>query len=947
MKFISFLFLIVLSNLVSAVVDDNYKNQMQSWQKHLKLVNHSNYKNLPWRNIGPVVQGGRAVAVRNSRQDDNILYIAYASGGIWKSINKGLTFEPITDKLPNQIIGGFDVDPNNDQILWIGTGENNSSRSSYAGMGVYKSSDAGKTWEHMGLGNTSRIGDVIVDPNNSNRIYVAALGPLYSKGGDRGVFVSENGGKTWKKTLKGDKVTGFVDLSLASNGDLYASAWQRERKAWDFIESGSGSKIYKSNNHGKDWQVLNNGLPSGKHVGRMGVDVAQSDSNIVYVVVDNQELLPESQWDMGDTAINAKRLKTMSTEELLLQDEKNLEEFLRNNNFPPKTTAETILTKLKDGSMKPQDLVKSLKDANSNLFNTDIKGLEVYRSDDAGESFYKTHDLPLSNVVYTYGYYFGKIHVDPNDADTIYTMGVPLIKSIDGGKSWFSIHDSSVHVDYHEVWINPNNSSHIIASNDGGADESFDGGKNWRKLDYQPVGQFYTVNVDMQEPYNVYGGLQDNGTLKGSSKTNWKDGPSWKRLFGGDGMYVSVDDDTTYVGFQFGNYFRIVDGQPKTIKPPNFIDEKPLRYNWNTPVILSKHNPEIIYYGANKLFRSFDKGDSWKPMSKDLTQTLKSGDVPYGTITSISESPIEFGRLIVGTDDGMVWVTSDDGRNWKNIGKKLPPKLWVSRVVTSKHDKNTLWLSLNNYRNDDIKSYVYHSNNFGKSWTSIVNNLPNEAVNVIKEDPKVKGLVYVGTDKGVYFSTNSGKIWQALGDEFPTVPVHDLIVHPRDNELVVATHGRSIWVTDVSFIQSHKDYSDKPLYVFKSNTIKAKSFWNSKPSRWFIDDNPDKHSITIWSDAQKTVNIDIKDENDQTLFSSHEHFDKGLNIWHWDYKLHTDLALKAEEFKNKDEQKPLNKSLIPIKEGQRLGHDTYIQKGNYTIIFSDGEEKQSLEITVE
>ncbi|HPI96975.1 MAG TPA: glycosyl hydrolase, partial [Gammaproteobacteria bacterium] len=488
-----------------------------------------------------------------------------------------------------------------------------------------------------------------------------------------------------------------------------------------------------------------------------------------YVVVDNQEQLPEDQWDMGDTAINAKRLKKMTTEELLLQDKDALEKFLRDNNFPPETTADKVIEKLKEKKTSPQDLVKSLKNANNNLFDTDIKGLEVYRSDDGGDTFSKTHEKPLDNVVFTYGYYFGKIHVDPNDANTIYTMGVPLIKSTDGGQNWTSLYDPKVHVDYHEVWIDPKNSNHIIAANDGGADESYDGGEHWRKLDYQPVGQFYTVNVDMEEPYNVYGGLQDNGTLKGSSKTDWKDGESWTRLFGGDGMYVSTDDKTTYVGFQFGNYFKLGEGKPKSIKPPNYLNESPLRYNWNTPVVLSPHNKEIIYYGANKLYRSMDKGETYKAISKDLTQSLKYGDVPYATITSISESPLEFGRIIVGTDDGLVWVTSDGGNNWKNVTKKLPQKLWVSRVVASEHDKNQLWLTLNNYRNDDIQSYVYYSTNFGKSWKDISNNLPNSAVNVIKEDPKTKGLVYAGTDRGVYYSLNYGQKWQTLGDEFPTV----------------------------------------------------------------------------------------------------------------------------------------------------------------------------------
>ena len=948
MKYFILIILIFNSSLSIAATPDNYKNQYESWQKHQSLVNQSDFKNLPWRNIGPVVQGGRVIAVRVSKQNDSVIYIAYASGGVWKSIDKGITFKPLTDQLPSQIVGGFDIDPKDDQILYLGTGENNSSRSSYGGMGVYKSTDAGKNWQYIGLGNTNRIGDLLVDPQNSNRIYVAALGALYSKGGDRGVFVSEDAGSTWEKVLKGNKVTGFIDLSIASNGDVYASAWQRERKAWDFIEGGTGSKLYKSQDHGKTWKHLSKGLPSGKHVGRIGVDVAQSDSTIVYVVVDNQETLPESQWDLGDTAVNAKRLKNMSREEFLLQDQNNIEKFLRDNNFPPKKTGESVKKAIEKNTMKVSDLIKSLQDANSNLFNTDIKGLEVYRSDDAGASFQRTHDLPLSGIVFTYGYYFGKIHVDPNDADTIYTMGVPLVKSKDGGKTWISLYDPKVHVDYHEVWIDPNNSNHIIAANDGGADESYDGGHHWRKLDYQPVGQFYTVNVDMEKPYNVYGGLQDNGTLKGSSKTNWTDGESWERLFGGDGMHVGIDEETTYVGFQFGNYYKLENGKPESIKPANFNDEIPLRYNWNTPVILSSHNPEIIYYGANKLLRSFDKGKTYQPMSKDLTQTFKSGDVPYATITSISESPIEFGRLAVGTDDGMVWVTEDDGHSWKNVSKKLPNKLWVSRVVSSQHNKQVLWLTLNNYRNDDIQSYVYRSKDFGKKWISITNNLPNEAVNVIKEDPKNENIVYLGTDKGLYISLNSGKEWSTLGADLPTVPVHDLVIHPRENELVVATHGRSIWVTDISALQNHHDYKNKSMSLLKPKKITYNKSWNSKASRWFNSINHQQLSqFLIWSDKKKIVTLEILDDNEQILYTHQIDLHRGINAWQWDHKINTTLALNAEKFKNKDEKKPLAKSLIPVSESIKLGHEIYIQIGSYKIRLSHEDNEDITELLVE
>ena len=947
MKFFTLITLIFSSSLSIAITPDTYQNQYKSWKKHQSLANQSEFNKLKWRNIGPVFQGGRVVAVRSSLQNDNILYIAYASGGIWKSIDKGITFKPITDQLPTQIVGGFDIDPNNDQILYLGTGENNSSRSSYAGMGVYKSIDAGSSWTYIGLGDTNRIGDILVDPADSNRIYVAALGALYTKGSDRGVFVSEDAGNSWEKVLKGNKTTGFADLSIAKNGDIYASAWERERKAWDFVESGKGSQLYKSEDHGKSWKKIGKGLPSGKHVGRIGVDVAQSDSNIVYVVIDNQELLPESQWDLGDTAVNAKRLKTMTREEFLLQDPKNIEKFLRDNNFPPITTAKSVIAGIKDNSLKIKDLIKSLKKVNSNLFKTDIKGLEVYRSDDAGAHFYKTHDTILSNVVYSFGYYFGKIHVDPKNPDIIYTMGVQLIKSQDAGKNWISLNTPKVHVDYHEVWIDPKNSQHIIAANDGGADESYDGGSHWRKIDYQPVGQFYTVNVDMEEPYNVYGGLQDNGTLKGSSQSNWQDGESWKRLFGGDGMHVGINEKTTYVGFQFGNYYKLEGGKTESIKPTNYNDEKPLRYNWNTPVILSSHNPEIIYYGANKLLRSFDKGSTYHAMSKTLTQTLQYGDVPYGTITSISESPLEFGRLAVGTDDGMVWVTTDDGHSWKNVSKKLPNKLWVSRIIASKYNKEVLWLTLNNYRNDDIQTYVYHSKDFGKSWKSLTNNLPNEAVNVIKEDPKNENILYLGTDKGLYVSLNSGDNWTTLGNELPTVPVHDLVIHPRDDELVVATHGRSIWVADISVLRNYNEYKNKPIFILKPDEIKFNNSWNKKLPQWF--NRPSSLQTTnfiIWSDNEKTAELNIIDENKQTIFTKKIPLHKGLNNWLWDNKLSTELALNAEIFKNKSKEKPLNKSSIPVSESIRLGYETYIQKGTYKIYINHDSNKESAELKV-
>lgn len=955
MRSIFFTLFALFSVSIQAFVDANYENQLSAWQQHQKMRNTTEFHGIKWRNVGPVVQGGRVIEVIRPSDRPNVIYLAYASGGVWKSINNGITFTPITDHLPSQIVGALSIDPKNSNILWLGTGENNASRSSYSGMGVYRSDDGGENWKYMGLGDADRIGRILIDPKDSATIYVAASGRLYTSGGERNVYRSTNAGKSWEVILKGEKNTGFIDMAIASNGDLYAAAWDRTRKAWDFTESGTGSALYKSNDGGDNWKKLTNGLPYGKYMGRIGIATAKSDANIVYVVIDNQTPLEESEWDYGDTAVNPKRLNRMSREEFLLQDKKSIENFLRGNNFPPELTAEKVIDQVKNNELKVSDLVDQLKDSNNDLLNVDIRSLEVYRSDDGGNSFYRTHKEDLQGVVYSYGYYFGQIRVDPNNADIVYTMGVPLIKSIDGGKTWSSIWTSKTHADFHTVWINPNNSQHIIAGNDGGADESFDGGTHWRKLDYQPVGQFYTIAVDMEKPYNVYGGLQDNGTLKGSSKNDWTQGPSWTQIFGGDGMQVNIDnkDKLTYVGFQFGNSFRLSSTAPKRITPPNYINEEALRKNWNTPVTMSTHNHDILYFSGHKVYRSFDKGNNWEIISQDLTESDKRGNVPFATITSFSESPLKFGLLWAGTDDGLVWVSEDGGNKWKKVTQGLPKNKWVSRVIASPHSKKRAWLALNNYRGDDIEAYLYVTDNLGKNWQSKSKGLPNEAINVVKEDPKNKNIVYVGTDKGIYISVNQGKNWQMLGNNLPTVPVHDLVVHPRDNEIVVGTHGRSVFIADVNPIQNLQDTEkEKALHIQKINAIKPKPSWRFRPSRWPTTDRKKSlQHIYIWAKQPGEATLEIVDELDNVVSKQAIFLQKGINQWNWDYKIDSELGLKAEQSRNQKTLQDsdlitLNKSETPFFESNRLGHPPYITHGKYMLHVEQNGEKTKAELII-
>jgi photosystem II stability/assembly factor-like uncharacterized protein len=860
-------------------------------------------------------------------------------------------------------MGDIAVDPNHPETVWVGTGENNSSRSSYGGMGVYRSDDGGQSWRYMGLGDTDRIGRILIDPNDSDRIYVAALGKLYTPGGQRGIFRSTDGGKSWQQILEGGDWTGVVDLVFKPDDakTLYASAWDRKRRPWDFTEGGNGSGIYKSVDGGDSWSHLEGGLPGGELVGRIGLAVSTHSPETLYASIDNQQALPEDQWNMGDRPVNAKRLRNMSKEDFLAQDKNEIESFIRGSDFDVSIDADKLIERVKTDQVSIQDIIDELGDANANLFNADVIGLQVWRSDDAGASWILTHDKPLDAVVYSYGYYFGEIRVSPQDVDQVYVLGVPVVKSDDGGKTWFSVQGRDVHGDYQSMWINPQHPDHLLIGNDGGADVSYDGGKTWVKVDAQPLGQFYTVNVDMAEPYNVYGGLQDNGTIRCSSTNRWKTGANCNRINGGDGMYVAVDprdNKTTYTGYQFGNYVRLgANGERDEVRPRRAFGDPALRYNWNSPVILSKHNADVVYFGANRLYRSMDQGQTWTAISGDLSRSENRGDVPFGSLTTLSESSLQFGLIWAGTDDGQVWVTETSGAGWKDVAGKLPKDRWVSRVEASGHERNRAYVTLNGYRDDDVRAYVYRTDDLGKHFKDISKGLPAEAVNVIREDPLMENILYVGTDRGVYVSTDRGDSWSALQGGLPNVPVHDLVVHPRERELVAGTHGRSIWIVDVLPLQDLVEAgSDTALKVFYVDEVKASRGWRSERSRWFFrpDDAP-KSTIKYWSNNAGSASIEIVDANDSVVRRLSTEAVSGMNSIEWDLLVDEELALaaetsardKAKESAVDDEESPaFTLADTPYAESVRLGHTLYAVPGDYTIRVSVGENSDSTELKI-
>ena len=533
------------------------------------------------------------------------------------------------------------------------------------------------------------------------------------------------------------------------------------------------------------------------------------------------------------------------------------------------------------------------------------------------------------------------VHVDPQDEQAIYIYGVPILKSKDGGKTFKSIDAQNVHADHHALWINPERSGHLINGNDGGINISYDDGENWIKNNSPAVGQFYTVNIDNQKPYNVYGGLQDNGTWVGPH-TN-KEGVDWaasgdynfKSLMGGDGMQVEIDDrnsDIVYTGFQFGNYFRInrKTGEQLYIHPKHELGESPYRYNWQTPIMLSTHNQDILYMGGNKLMRSMDQGKTWTTISEDLTGGAREGDVPFGTLATISESPFQFGYIYTGSDDGYVYRTKDGGGSWKNISENLPQDLWVSRVIASEHAKDRVYVSLNGYRADDFTPYIYVSENSGDSWKDISSNLPLSSINVIREDPANENILYLGTDNGLYVSLDRGDQWQPFSTNFPNVPVHDLRVHPEEKDLVVATHGRSLYIADVSAISAlKKEDLENALTISTEESIRFSSRWGNSYNNW-MDPYQPALDYTYYSAKAGKGTLQIKTEDGQTLQEMEIDAEKGFNTGSYDLSISENAA---KELEKKNEKVSINKA-----ENEKF----YIPKGTYKMELNlDGKSTET------
>lgn len=940
----SLLVFVLLSTLVFAQQSPTPAQDVQKGLSAKKQMETSSLvKHVPFKNIGPTVMSGRVVDVDVNPEKTTEFYVAYASGGLWYTVNNGTTFEPVLDTAETINVGDITVDWKNN-IIWVGTGENNSSRSSYAGTGILKSTDKGKTWKNVGLPDSHHIGRIVINPNNPDEVIVGVTGHLYSVNEERGVYKTTDGGATWNKTLFVNNQTGIIDLAFAPNNFniMYAAAWDKDRKAWNFEGNGPGSGIYKSTDAGNTWtkiSVEGSGLPIGEGVGRIGLAVF--DENTVYVVHDSQYRRNKNDAKKDDEGLTKEDFKTMSKDAFLKLEDKKLNAFLKTNGFQEKYRADNLKELVRGGTVQPIDLAKYLEDANTMLFDTPVVGAEVYRSDDAGKSWKKTHTDFLDDIFYSYGYYFAQIQVSPVNKDHIYILGVPILKSKDAGNTFTSINGRNVHADHHSLWINPKNPMHLINGNDGGVNISYDDGEHWTKANQPSVGQFYSINVDNEKPYNVYGGLQDNGVWMGAHNAredeSWHQSGHypWKSIMGGDGMQVQIDNrdaSIVYTGFQFGNYFRLnsVEETQTYIQPKHELGESPYRFNWQTPILLSPHNQDILYLGGNKLMRSMNQGDDWTAISNDLTGGGKKGNVAYGTLTSISESPFQFGLIYTGSDDGLVYVTKNSGGSWDKISNTLPKELWVSRILASSHKKSRVYVTLNGYRWDDFTPYVYVSENYGQTWISIGNNLPKSAINVIKEDPENENVLYLGTDNGAYVTLDKGKTWQAFSEGIPNVAVHDIVIQPDAKDLLLGTHGRSIYKTNIEPIQLlDNTIINKGLHVFENEGMKWSERWGVSRSKWMTAREPSL-PITFYASASGKFTVKITTASGKILQQFSVEGDKGLNYTEYDVTL-------TEKAKNILEKEFPDDEVVKRKNGKY-----YLPIGSYEIVISDGKKSEKV-----
>jgi photosystem II stability/assembly factor-like uncharacterized protein len=808
------------------------------------------FDRLHFRGIGPATPSGRVDDLAVLESNPAIFYVAGATSGVWKTENMGTTFTPVFDHEGSSSVGDIAIGPSDPNLLWVGTGENNNRQSSSWGDGVYKTTDGGRTWKNMGLRASRQIARIIIDPVDFDVVYVAALGDLWGAGGERGVYKTTDGGQSWRRVLHVDDDTGATELVMdpQNNKVLYAATYQRRRQPWGMNGGGAGSAIWKSTDAGTTWTKLENGIPAGPK-GRIGMDIYRANPNVLYAKI-------EHATESG-----------------------------------------------------------------------------TYRSDDAGASWRKLSNENPRPM------YFSQIRVDPQTDSRIYSLGVSLAISDDGGRTWRNDGATNIHVDHHAMWINPSNPDHVVLGSDGGVAISHDRSKTWVYMTNLPFSQPYKVSFDMQTPYHVCTGLQDNNTWCGPSAVRTNSGiinDDWYVISGGDGFQPLMDPTNPRIVYgesQDGRMSRIdrLTNERTTIRPEPPEGESAYRWNWDTPMLLSPHDPKTIYVGADRLFRSADRGHTWQAISPDLTSNtdrtqleimgVKDPDVriarndgvtTWSTLVSIAESPARAGVLWTGSDDGVVSMSPEGGKAWTNVTDKIsgvPAKTYVSRIAPSRFEARTAYVTFDGHRGGDYGTYVYVTTDLGSSFRSIAGDLPKgEVARTITEDLKNPDVLYLGTETGLWVSLDRGKQWTRIKANLPTVPIYEIAIHPRDNDLILATHGRGIWILDdLAPIQQYAKsdgaaafaFEPSPAIAFNAANDQMKGF---EGDRRFLGPNP-VPGVTLtyrlrsdakdvkWTirDSANSVVREISGDATQTARKA------GLNSVAWDLRVQPLPPLRTQQ----------------------------------------------------
>ena len=947
----------------------------------LPMINRSTDARLAvfrFRSIGPASMGGRIDDIAVSETDPNIIYVGYAVGGVFKSENNGTTFVPVFETYGTASIGDIAIHPTNPNIVYVGTGEANNRQTSTFGDGIYKTTDGGKTFQNIGLRETQTIARIVIDPRNPETVYVASPGHLFGPNPDRGIFKTTDGGKTWNKVKFIDDDTGFTDIAMdpSNSSVLYAASYQRRRSGCCFNGGGPGSGLWKTTDAGKTWITLSgNGLPPGTY-GRIALDVSRSNPNVVYVQIEAGNVGRPATTSGTDprasteaTPPGAAAVPGATGGSGAAQQPQAPRGGQPGAAQPPaqaggagRGTAYNWCNNAGPGrGFAPAGQQPSDAPAPTAPALDPIRG-GVFRSENKGGSWIHVSNCNARPM------YFSQLRVDPSSDKVIYVAGLPVAKSLDGGRTFVTLdnnggHGDPGHVDQHAIWIDPKNPKHVMIGNDGGLNISWDQGRTWDYVNTMATSLAYWVSADMRRPYYVYTGLQDNGSWGGPSATRSRNGimnSDWFGIGGGDGFQTAVDPtdfNIVYTESQDGNTNRydLRLGRAQNIRPrasviggrggapgtagaqatqpapqaapgggrgatPNVLNAERTdvyRFNWNTPFALSPHNPSLVWLGGNRLFKSYNRGDTWiatadltKQIDRNKVELLgvpgdrtmlskNDGVVSYSTIVSLSESPLLPGVVWVGTDDGLVQVSRDGGTTFTEVGKGLPGLpathlYWISRIDASHFDAATAYVSVDGHRNDDLKPYLFVTRDYGKTWQSIVGNLPASGnIQVVREDPKNRSLLYVGTEFGLFVSFDGGKEWQKFMNNLPTARVDDILVHPRDNDLIVATHARGIWIADdISPLQQMPAADGQDAVLF--DVRPAVAYLNDQQSgqqvggqKVFVGENPEPGAaINYYLTAPATgeVKITIADATGRVVRTLDGTKTQGVNRVMWNLR---------------------------------------------------------------